>query len=247
MFSVSDRFDRPSFFVFEKLESLLIKALKGEEPSTEIDFVRKTYRADINIDDLVVKHKIFRTLFGNKKSEHFYDLTKEMKSMNEAEKKLIVNVCKICRILAANPTSSSTAERTFSMARRMKNWMRLSMLPSRFSSVAMLYYHKERTYHLDLKKIGNHFAQSNENHLRLFGKFTENDFSVLVLFINNRAIVFSGKRCIFCLYFNLFINMIVKFGVRFSQSRGVHFQNFLTLGPNHGGASLGNNYSALPF
>ena len=49
------------------------------------------------------------------------------------------------------------------------------MLSSRFNSVAMLHYHKERTDRLDLIKIGNHFAQSNKNRLRLFGKFTEND------------------------------------------------------------------------
>ena len=87
MLVFNDRFDQPSFIIFDKLESLLIKALKGEEPSTEIDFVRETYRADVNLDDLVVELKIFKTLFGNKKIEHFYDLIREMKSMNEPEKK----------------------------------------------------------------------------------------------------------------------------------------------------------------
>ena len=76
---------------------------------------------------------MFKTIFGNKKIEHFYDLTMEMKSMNESEKRLIVNVCKICRILAVNPASSSTGERTFSMVRRVKSCMRSSMLPSRFN------------------------------------------------------------------------------------------------------------------
>ena len=109
MSAVNDRFDQPSF----KLESLLVKALKGEEPSTEIDFVRETYRADINIDDLVVELKIFKTLFGNKKIEYFYNLTKEMKSMSEPEKKLIVNVSIIHRLPAVNPVSSSTAKRPF--------------------------------------------------------------------------------------------------------------------------------------
>ena len=60
--SVNDRFNQPSFIVFEKLESLLIKDLKGEEPFTEIDLVREIYRAEINIDDLVVELKLFKTL-----------------------------------------------------------------------------------------------------------------------------------------------------------------------------------------
>ena len=124
MSSVNDPFDQPSFTVFEKLKSLLIKALTGEESSTEMDFVRETYRTDINIDDLVMELKILKTLFGNKKIKHFCDLTKGMKSMNEPEKKLVVNVCKIYTILAVYPASSPTAEHTFSMARRVKNWMR---------------------------------------------------------------------------------------------------------------------------
>ena len=37
--SVRDRFDQPSFFVFENLESLLIKTLKGEETSAEMKTV----------------------------------------------------------------------------------------------------------------------------------------------------------------------------------------------------------------
>ena len=77
--SVNDRFDQPSFIVFEKLESLLIKALKVEEPSTEIDFVRETYRADINMDDLFVELKIFKTLFGNKKLSISMILPKKFK------------------------------------------------------------------------------------------------------------------------------------------------------------------------
>ena len=49
--------------MFEHLKSLLITALKGEEPSTDIDFVRETYRTDINIDDLVMELKRFKTLY----------------------------------------------------------------------------------------------------------------------------------------------------------------------------------------
>ena len=49
------------------------------------------------------------------------------------------------------------------------------MLSSQFNSVTMLHYHKERTDRLDLIKPVNHFAQSNENRLGLFGKFTGND------------------------------------------------------------------------
>ena len=137
-------------------------------------------------------------------------------------------MCKIYRILAVNSGSSSTAGSIFSMARRVTNWMRSSMLSSQFNSVAMLHYHKERTDRIDLIKLVNHFAQSNENRLGLFGKFTEMICNVLVLLSNKPChSFFSEKRCILCLYFNLLMNVIMKFGVPFTQSRGVNFQNFL--------------------
>ena len=173
--SVNDRFDQPSFKVFEKLESLMIKALNGQDTSSEVKFVKKTFGTDIDVDDLVVELSTFNVLLKDRSIEHFNDLIKQMKLLPEAEKKLLNNVCKICKILAVNPASSSTAERTFSLARRVKTWMRSTMLPSRFNSVSILHFHKDRTDKLDIIKIANSFIQTNENRSRVFGRFTEND------------------------------------------------------------------------
>ena len=41
--SVHDRFDPPSFLVFENLESLQIKTLKSEETSANLEIVRENY------------------------------------------------------------------------------------------------------------------------------------------------------------------------------------------------------------
>ena len=131
--SVRDRFDQPSFFVFENLESLLIKTLKGEETSAEMKIVREKYATDVNMSDLNVELATFKVLMKDKQIEHFHDLLKEMRLLENPEKKFLVNVCKICRILAVNPASSATAERTFSLARRVKTWMRSTMLPTRFN------------------------------------------------------------------------------------------------------------------
>ena len=173
--SVRDRLDQPSIFVFENLESLLIKTLKGEKASAEMKIVREKYATDVNMSDLNVELATFKVLMKDKQIEHFHDLLKEMRLLENPEKKFLVNVCKICRILAVNPASSATAERTFSLARRVKTWMRSTMLPTRFNSVSILNFHKDRTDKLDLIKIANAFVQSNDNRMRIFGKFTKND------------------------------------------------------------------------
>lgn len=173
--SVRDRFDQPSFLVFENLESLLIKTLKGEETSAEMNFVDEKYGSDVNMNDLHVELTTFKVLMKDKHIEHFHDLLKEIRLLEHPEKKFLGNVCKICRILAVNPASSATAERTFSLARRVKTWMRSTMLPSRFNSISILNFHKDRTDKLDLIKIANAFVQSDDNRKRVFGKFTKED------------------------------------------------------------------------
>ena len=108
--SVRDLFDQPSCLVFENLESLLIKTLKGKEASAEMKLAREKYATDINMNDLNVQLATFKVLMKDKQIEHFQDLLKEMKLLENPEKTFLVNVCKICRILAVNPASSATAE-----------------------------------------------------------------------------------------------------------------------------------------
>ena len=100
--SVCDRFDQPSFFVLQNLESLLIKTLKGEETSAERKIVREKYATDVNMSDLNVELATFKILMKDNQIEHFHDLLKKMRLLENPGKKFLVNVCKISRILAVN-------------------------------------------------------------------------------------------------------------------------------------------------
>ena len=86
--------------VFEQLEGVLLKALKGEDTSSELEFVREKYGDDVNV---IVELNMLNI-------EHFQDIIKEVKLIDNAERKLNVNICTIYKILAVNPASSSIAE-----------------------------------------------------------------------------------------------------------------------------------------
>ena len=58
IFPVRDHFDQLSFLVFEQLEALILKALKSEDASSELEFVRKKY--EDNVNDLILELKIFK-------------------------------------------------------------------------------------------------------------------------------------------------------------------------------------------
>ena len=63
MFSVRDQFDQTIFLVLEQLEALLLKALKGENVSSELQFVTEMNGDDVNVNDLIYELSIFKALF----------------------------------------------------------------------------------------------------------------------------------------------------------------------------------------
>ena len=104
---------------------------------------------------------MFKTLVSGEDIVCFGDVFQKVKALEFSEQKLIENIIKIIKLLAVNPASSTTAERTFSLARRVKNWMRSTMLSSRFNAISVLNFHKTKTDELDLISIANSFV-SNE-------------------------------------------------------------------------------------
>ena len=64
--------------------------------------VREKYATEVNMSDLNLELATFKVLMKHKQIEHFHDLLKEMRLLENPDKKFLVNVCKICRILAVN-------------------------------------------------------------------------------------------------------------------------------------------------
>ena len=57
---------------------------------------------------------------------------------------MITEVIVICKLLLVNPATSAIGELSFSMARRVKTWLRANMKQQRFNTVALLHTHKSR-------------------------------------------------------------------------------------------------------
>ena len=83
---------------------------------------------------------------------------------------MITEVIVICKLLLVNPATSATGERSFSMARRVKKWLRANMKQQSFNNVALLHTHKARTNKIRLLDVAKEFVQRNENRFRNIGK-----------------------------------------------------------------------------
>lgn len=71
------------------------------------------------------------------------------------------NLHKLMQVALTIPISSATCERSFSSMRRIKNWLRTSMVQSRFSNLSSLYIERELTNGLKNEDIINKFAEKS--------------------------------------------------------------------------------------
>ena len=84
---------------------------------------------------------------------------------------LLPSVLKLAQIYLLAPMSAASAERSFSVQRRIKHYSRSTMTEKRYNNLMMLNIHKERTDEIDLIKIAKDFVQRNDRRLKFFGKF----------------------------------------------------------------------------
>ena len=67
------------------------------------------------------------------------------------------------------PGSSATAERSFSVMRRIKNYLRTTMTSQRLNSVMLLHVHRELVDALDMNAVVNDFVAGSSNRKEIFG------------------------------------------------------------------------------
>ena len=68
------------------------------------------------------------------------------------------------------PVTTASSERTFSVTRRLTNFLRSSMTQERLNHVLLLHCHKSRTDKIDIHQIASSFITANEQRLQYFGK-----------------------------------------------------------------------------
>lgn len=170
--SIKERFSQPSFEAYEKMEGLLLKSIQSFDTSEEIEYLRAHYSNDIVINHLDVEKDVLCAMFKEEKIVCFQEVVNHIKKIDQAQRLLIPNVVTICKLLLVNPATTATAERSFSLARRIKTWLRSKMLAARFNSMAILHEHKQLTDSLSLTEVANEFVSKNESRKFIFGRFS---------------------------------------------------------------------------
>jgi len=105
----------PCFDVFATMETLLLKAIAGEEINDELAWMHSRYADDVDATALKTELLVFKQIF-KEKPNHFDDILKAMEETISETRLLFPNVMIIIQLLLINPATSATPERSFSVA-----------------------------------------------------------------------------------------------------------------------------------
>jgi hypothetical protein len=167
---IKERFDQQGYKVYVKLEELLIKAANKKEYEEEFKFIAEFYMGDFDEGLLATQLGVLSSnLPSNSSSYDLVSVLDYLKSLSQAQKALMSEVCKIASLVLVMPASNALSERSFSALRRVKSFLRTTMSQARLNSIMTLHVHKSLTDNLSLLEVANEFVRESRHKQTLFG------------------------------------------------------------------------------
>ena len=137
-----------------------------------------------DFDSLVISSELdlLPTIFEKNSPCNFEEIVRDLHSTPQHQR-VICNVITIIWLVLTNGSTSVSAERSFSMTRRMKTWLRSTMTQKRFNSLVVLNTHKDILDELSLVEVRNDFVDRRQNRRNEFGVSLETDLSLWKMFV----------------------------------------------------------------
>ena len=93
-----------------------------------------------------------------------------LQSLSSVQRSLLDQVCHVLILILVMLATNATSERSFSALRRVKTYLRSTMMQKRLNNLMILHVHKDRTDLLNETAVENEFVGILEHRLRLFEK-----------------------------------------------------------------------------
>ena len=173
--AMEDHFVQPALKKFMNVEQLFLKTINNQDASVELKAVKTDFDGDFNVDQLESELHLIPTIFKDSIPVDFHDICKMLHAMDKDVRPMIKNIWTITRILLTSGATSATPERSFSMQRRIKAWLRSTMGQKRYNSLSVLNAHTDVVDKLSLVEVAERFTAAQDKRRNVFGTFTESD------------------------------------------------------------------------
>ena len=99
------------------------------------------------------------------------DLRNYFSSLSSSQAALLDQVTKLMQLILVMPATNASSERSFSALRRVKSYLRSTMLQERLNYLMLLHVHKDRTDKLCLRTVINEFIKDSQHRANIFSKY----------------------------------------------------------------------------
>ena len=174
--SIDDRFEQDGIKKLSDISNCLISAANGETADTE-SFAHLSRIIDVemlkrDLKDLPVHVK----LFNKEAPVPIKKVTKvsticDILNSKQSTKECLPYVHKVLVLYNSIPLASATAERSFSVMRRVKSWLRSTMSANTLNNRMFATIHKTRIDSVDSERIARQFIAESFERQNYFGSF----------------------------------------------------------------------------
>ena len=168
---IKNRSDQPDYKIYVTLEKLILKAAYQESFDDELDQVMKFYKDDFNRNSLKVQHQIFGEDCKKLDIINVRTITKLLNQMPAESRDFLHEVYVLITLILVMPATNATSERSFSLLRLIKSYLRSTMGQSRLNHLMVLNIYKEKVHNMGLEALATVFINKNDDRRFIFGQF----------------------------------------------------------------------------
>ena len=132
--SITDCLDQPGYGLYSNLEQLLLKAVRQEDYEEELKSVAELYQSNLHIEDLKIQ---LTTLSSQLSDSHpsFSVILKYLQTHSKPTCNIHFEVVTVMKLLLVMPASNATSERSFSVLRNVKTYLKTTMTQERLNVI----------------------------------------------------------------------------------------------------------------
>ena len=169
--AITSRFDQPGYIMYCNLEGLLTKAANQQDFSDELQKITDFYKDDLNPSSLSVQLTNLGSHFDHGSTITLQDCLQYLRQLSDDARCFYSEVCQVAKLLLIMPATNACSERSFSVMRRLKTYLRSTMGQARLNHLMILHIYKEKLDDLDLISVANQFVSGSKHRFDFFGKF----------------------------------------------------------------------------
>ena len=134
MSTLTDRYKSNGHEAYKNLGQLLVKCAKGKDTNEEVQWLLNFYRDDLNEFKLLRDLTMFKMLCDESNVGHTVtDLIEFIRQLSPSLRSQISEIFTIAALILVIPCTNACSEHSFSTLRRIKTWLRATMIQERLN------------------------------------------------------------------------------------------------------------------